>query len=650
MATNALASAAYRDSDATEILKANSEWHKSEVKPGLSKLFKSDYFKPNLGEAYSRAVQERMLGGGRGALIQSFGTDPQTVVEHCLSATRLRKARDTRLTLITAVFGFAFLPGLILWVLAFRLRDFLNKSKDKVFRALGGLLLVVFGVVAAVFLIAMPLTGFPALYLRAAAIAPLIGWMLAKRAAESSVKDLRARWDGLLSGGGVSAKIPEAAPKNPNETAREALRQGLEKLSAEQQSNAVFYAGPKGILGMGTRWGSWQLAEELVPEDPAKEIHQFRSWDVVRAIHDQLKLLERGPLNSGGFPTPSVKHWIVSPVGENAGSVSRPEGEDVATFQIKPHEIQRICNHQQFGSGNRHYLGVQFTLWDGQLVITMLITVTVLHETLRIEVTGHALGPVHSLFLSKLYSGHQDGEEGGQILGDPHGQPPPRQGERGREARPARPLHLVSAAARLPGRQDRATRAFRPAARLGGQAVGPPLHGRRRHADGNPGPARRPRGDDASAQGTRRRRRALRQPLHDPQRHGPGPRPEEGRRLRRVSPPGAETPLGRARTDSDGLLRRTTARPSHTPASIARVSPSSCGSTLVCPTTGMKLVSPPQRGTTCWWRCAAIPAPASAPWFIPMLKPCAPDAARSATMARLVKSASSAVSAPSSSV
>ncbi|MEU9059340.1 hypothetical protein AB0D13_10805 [Streptomyces sp. NPDC048430] len=401
VATNALASAAYRDSDVTEILKANSEWHKSEVKPGESKLFKSDYFKPNLGEAFSRAVQERMLGGDRKALIQSFGTDPQTVVEHCLSATRLRKARDRQLTLVTAVFGFAFLPGLILWVLAFRLRDFLNKSKDKFFQALGGILLIALGGAAAFFLITMPLTGFLALYLRAAAVAPLIGWLLAKRIAETSVKDLRARWEGLLSGSGVSAKIPEAVPKNPNETAREALRQGLEKLSAEQQSNAVFYAGPKGILGMGTRWGSWQLAEELTPEDPAKEIHQFRSWDVVRAIHDQLKMLERGPLNTGGFPTPSVKHWIVSPVGENADSVSRPEGEDVATFQIKPHEIQRICNHQQFGSGNRHYLGVQFTLWDGQLVITMLITVTVLHETLRIEVTGHALGPVHGLFLTK---------------------------------------------------------------------------------------------------------------------------------------------------------------------------------------------------------------------------------------------------------
>ncbi|GGZ02020.1 hypothetical protein CP967_28820 [Streptomyces nitrosporeus] len=401
VATNALASAAYRDSDVTEILKANSDWHKSEVKPGSSKLFKSDYFKPNFGEAFSRAVQERMLGGGRAALIQSFGTDPQTVVEHCLAATRLRRARDVKLTLVTVLCGVLFLPGFLLWVLAFRARDSFAKSKDKAFRSLGGLLLLVVGGLAVVFLIAMPLTGLIALYLRAAVVAPVIGWLLAKRIAEASAKDMRARWEGLLSGGGISAKIPEAAPKNPNETAREALRQGLEKLAAEQQSNSVFYAGAKGILGMGTRWGSWHLAEELVSADPAKEFHHFHSWDVVKAIHDQLKLLERGPLKTGGFTKPSVKHWIVSPVGEGADSVTRPTGEDVATFQVKPHEIQRICNHQQFSSGDRHYLGVQFVLWDGQLVITMLITVTVLYETLRIEVTGHALGPVHGLFLTK---------------------------------------------------------------------------------------------------------------------------------------------------------------------------------------------------------------------------------------------------------
>ncbi|MGW2475546.1 hypothetical protein [Streptomyces sp. NPDC001665] len=401
VATNALASAAYRDSPVEEILKANSEWHKSEVKGGRSGFLKSDYFKPNLGEAFARAVQERMLGGARKDLIQSFGTDPQTVVEHCLSANSLRKARDTRLTAVTVLFGFLFLPGMLLWVIVFRLRDGFAKTKDRLLTTLGNSLLPLVGIGIVFLMVRLPLTGLLGLYLRAMFVAPVIGWYIAKRIAEKSAQDMRARWEGLLSGGGVTAKIPETVPKNPSETAREALRQGLEKLSAEQQSNSVFYAGPKGILGMGTRWGSWHLAEDLVPKEPGKEIHQFRSWDVIRVIHDQLKLLERGPLNTGGFPTPSVNHWIVTPIGENADAVTRPQGEDVATYQIKPHEIQRICNHQQFGGGNRHYLGVQFTLWDGQLVITMMITVTVLYETLRIEVTGHALGPVHSLFTSK---------------------------------------------------------------------------------------------------------------------------------------------------------------------------------------------------------------------------------------------------------
>ncbi|MEU9607795.1 hypothetical protein [Streptomyces sp. NPDC048057] len=395
-ATHALASAAYRDSPVATILDANNDWHKSDVKKGKFSLFE-----PNLGEAFSRAVQMRTLGGARGALIQSFGMEPQTVVEHCLAANGLRKSRDIKLTAVMGVFGLVFLPGLLLWMGIFQLRRTLAGAQDKRAGALGTALMVGIAALAVIFLIKAPLTGFLGYYARGAIVAPVIGWYLAKRICEKSAVDLRARWDGMLSGGGVAAKVPEAVPGHPNETAREELRQGLEKLTAEQNANSVFYAGPKGILGMGTRWGSWQMAEELVPKEAGKEINQFRSWDVIRAIHDRLKLLERGPLNSGGFPTPSVKHWIVTPVAEGAGGVSRPEGADVEAFQVKPHEIQRICNHQQFSGGNRHYLGVQFVLWDGQLVITMMITVTVLHETLRVEVTGHALGPVHGLFTTK---------------------------------------------------------------------------------------------------------------------------------------------------------------------------------------------------------------------------------------------------------
>ncbi|MCX5598251.1 hypothetical protein OOK29_08900 [Streptomyces phaeochromogenes] len=395
-ATFALASAAYRDNEVGEILKANNEWHKSTVKEGKLKLFV-----PNLGEAFSRAVHDRMLGSGRNALIQSFGTEPQVVVEHCLAANRIRRERDNWLTAVTVLCGLIFLPGLIAWLLVFQIRTMIAKREDKRASALATTLLIAFGALAVIFLLRLPFGGFWAWYARAAIVMPVVGWFWAQQICERTAKDLRARWEGLLSGGGVGAKIPEAVPGSPGETAAESLRQNLAKLSAEQQSNSVFYAGPKGILGMGTRWGSWQLAEDLVALDENKEIHPFRSWDVIRSIHDQLRMLERGPLNTGGFPRPSIKHWVVTPIGENAGSVSRPGGTDVDAYQVKNHAIQDICNKQQFGSGDRHYLGIQWTLWDGQLVITMLITVTVLHETLRIEVTGHALGPVHSLFTTK---------------------------------------------------------------------------------------------------------------------------------------------------------------------------------------------------------------------------------------------------------
>ncbi|MFI8231570.1 hypothetical protein ACIGDI_22270 [Streptomyces sp. NPDC085900] len=397
-ATFALASAAYRDNPVLDIKKADNEWHQTEVKPPRPW---AGIFRPNLGEAFSRAIVDRMLAPGRKPLIQSFGSEPQVAVEHALAANNIRKARDQMLSIVMVLCGVLFLPGLLVWLLVFQIRMAVARSADRRAGAMGTTLLVAVGALAVIFLIRMPFSGFWAWYARACVVMPVVGWFWAKQICERTAQDLRGRWDSLLAGSSIGAKVPEAVPTSPGETKADALRQSLAKLAAEQQSNSVFYAGPKGILGMGTRWGSWQLAEDLVPADPSREIHPFRSWDVIRAIHDDLRMLERNTINTGGFPTPSVRHWIVTPIAEGAKAVSRPEGTDVDAFQVKSHAIQDICNKQQFGAGDRHYLGVQWTLWDGQLVITMMITVTVLHQTLRIEVTGHALGPVNGLFTSK---------------------------------------------------------------------------------------------------------------------------------------------------------------------------------------------------------------------------------------------------------
>lgn len=267
-ATYALASAAYRDDEVTKILEADNEWHKSKVSEPRVKMLR-----PRLGEAYSRAVIDRMLGAGRAPLIQSFGTEPQVVVEHCLAAHRIRRERDNWLTAVTVLCGLLFLPGFLVWLLIFILRANVAKATDKRASALGTGVLVAFGALAVLFLIKMPFGGFWGWYARAAVVVPVLGWVWAKRICERTARDLRERWDSLLAGGGLGAKIPEAVPGSPGESAAEQLRKELVRLSAEQRSNSVFYAGPKGILGMGTRWGSWQLAEDLVPREPGKEIN-----------------------------------------------------------------------------------------------------------------------------------------------------------------------------------------------------------------------------------------------------------------------------------------------------------------------------------------------------------------------------------------
>lgn len=397
--TLALASAAYRDTPMEEIKKADNEWHQSTVNEGRKW---AKIFRPNFGEAYSQAVIDRMLGVGRKPLIQSFGSEPQVVVEHCLAASRIRRQRDITLTGIMLLCGVLFLPGLLVWLLVFQLRAGMAKTDNKRISGLGTGLLVAVAALAVIFLVRMPFTGFWGWYTRGCVVAPVAGWFLAKRVCERTATDLRERWGGLLSGGSIGAKVPEAVPTSPDQAAAEQLRQSLARLSAEQQSNSVFYAGPKGILGMGTRWGAWSLAEELTPIDPVKGVHEFRSWTVVRAIHEELTVLHRQRLKTGGFPEPQVRHWIVTHVGEGAKEVTRPEGTDVEAYQVKPRAVEDICNANQFDGGDRHYLGVQWPhLYNGDLVLTMMVTVTVLKETLRIEVTGHALGPVNGLFGSK---------------------------------------------------------------------------------------------------------------------------------------------------------------------------------------------------------------------------------------------------------
>lgn len=382
-ATQMLSSAAYRDDKMTVL--TDLEENTSQKAPKFS------IFEPNLGEAFSRAILTRMLGSSK-EVVQAFGIDPTAVVQNCLAATKIRRTRDSRLTAVMAVFGLIFLPGTLLWLGAFQLRKTLSGSKKQWMNWLGGLVLLVAAALTLLLLLRAPFSGVGQFYLRIMMLMPIVGWFVAQSVCRRAADDLRTRWGAVLDGA-AGPSVPEAVPTGPNDGKAETLRSDLTKLVAEQNSNVVFYRGRDGILGMGPRWGTWQLAEELVGHGGG-EFNPFRSWDVVRSIYDRLRELERTPVHTGGFPRPSIKHWIVVPIAEGSKGISRPTGTTMEAYSVRDFEVQRICNEQQFGGGSRHYLGVQFVLWEGQLVLTLMISVTVLHHTLRVEVSGHTLGPV----------------------------------------------------------------------------------------------------------------------------------------------------------------------------------------------------------------------------------------------------------------
>ncbi|NYI05036.1 hypothetical protein [Allostreptomyces psammosilenae] len=354
--------------------------------------------RPNMGEAFSVAVTGRMLGAGRKPLIQAPGVNPEIVLGHCLSAIAERRRRDGQLAAIMLVFGVLFLPGALLWLGAFQLRAMTGRGDAS--QAGGGFLrqlpMVAMIGLTAVLLLVPPFTGPLSWYARFVTLAPVLGALLAHRVCLRSSQQLRARWKGLLDGSLVGSTTPTTVPTQPGDRASRAAAE-LKAVEAEQRTNYMYYAGDKGILGVGPRRGYWTVSERIRPADD-RGVLPFQTWDLTTAIKQRLADLRQTPFIVGDSPRPEVEDWLVESIGAGAGEVTRPKSTDVQGYRISNAGLQAACNEQRFGGGPRHYVATQYQLFKGQLVVTLLTHVSRLHDTLRIDVSLHVLGPVHGLF------------------------------------------------------------------------------------------------------------------------------------------------------------------------------------------------------------------------------------------------------------
>ncbi|WP_051838705.1 hypothetical protein [Streptomyces sp. NRRL WC-3742] len=389
----ALASAAYRDGEVTGFVDA--------LASGSAKKGRFALFRPNVGEAFSRALISRTIGGGRKPLVPAFGVDTRQIVEHCLAAEELRHARDRKLSGVTVLTALLFLPGTLVWLGAFQLRAWLKRDSRRGADTYGAFALIAAALLAVVLAVSPPADGFLGFYLRITMLAPVIGWYLARRIVERSAVDLRRRWEDLVGGSAVAATVAKAVPRDDLDKKANELRDSLGRLEAEQETNIQHYAVPKGILGAGRRWGEWRLADTLHPAEGHVDFRAFHPWDLVRRISAHLKGLGVSHVANSGIPNVAIKQWVVYDISDGADEISRPAGADMDGERMRDFAVQSIADKQTFPGGPRHYLATQFITHDGKLVLTFTVTVTLLANVLTISVAGYALGPVKGVFFDK---------------------------------------------------------------------------------------------------------------------------------------------------------------------------------------------------------------------------------------------------------
>ena len=273
-------------------------------------------------------------------------------------------------------------------------------------------------------------------------------------------------------------------------------------------------------------------------------------------------------MNTGGFPKPSVRHWIVTPIGGEReggvparghrrgrlpGQVARDTGhlQQAAVRRRRPALPGRPVDPVGRPAGHHHADHGDRAARDAA------------HRGHRARAGARAL-PVH------LQAGGQDegGREAVRFWETQKITLPLVDADEVVRLAVRAPADLVPAAAELARRHAVPARAVRSAARLGRPAVAAPLHGRRRAARRDAGAAGGALRGDPGAGGERRGHGEVRHAVGASSARRSRTVPEEGRRVRRVlGSPEVPGPRGRR---APGRLRWRS--PGQASASILRVS------------------------------------------------------------------------------
>ncbi|MFF4014166.1 hypothetical protein [Streptomyces sp. NPDC001843] len=344
-------------------------------------------FRPDFGEALTRAFLTRIFSEQAAPLVPSFGVRLDDVIDHSLHAAALRRRRDRILTAFALITGWAFLPGALVWIVGLVLRGALSRAGATI---AGRLLPFTLVAAAACLLVAAPTrrTGPVCWYAAAALVVPAVGWLLSRHVALRTADALRSS--------ALAALGDHPGALNPGDAGHEQVgSRRIAELQAQQRGNMLFASDDsrEQVFGIGRKWGQWTMVTPLVPA-PGRSGMAFHNFDFAEALERSFGT----PQDRGGdAPEAVVRHVAVFPGTPQGRPLTRPTGPEYDGYGISASALRSICGVGHVPGDPRHAVCVQQFLHDGQILSTFLVSSVLEGATLHVIVRAYALGPLSAV-------------------------------------------------------------------------------------------------------------------------------------------------------------------------------------------------------------------------------------------------------------
>ncbi|MFB8102130.1 hypothetical protein ACFC3O_04715 [Streptomyces sp. NPDC056007] len=193
--------------------------------------------------------------------------------------------------------------------------------------------------------------------------------------------------------------FPDLAADQAEHAAGDRFRRLQQRIRLEQHAPVILYDEQNPFCGMGTPYGTWNLAVELRPseEGPTEPLDNAR---ILRRIVPLLEALRvpspHGSPEGAAAVRDRLREMVIDEcVFLPAAGLPRRESAPYGPGGFEEHRGRAV---EEGGEGRRHFLRIRVGGWGEEVVVTVFVRVHTQGGMLMLEVAPHALMPVHPLF------------------------------------------------------------------------------------------------------------------------------------------------------------------------------------------------------------------------------------------------------------